>query len=171
MTKNSPQQQATNPQDIVARLDALESRIAIERLIASYAQAFDRRDAALLRSIWHDDARLSLGAAFGDFSGIEPIMESAKTNWASMPHMHHWMANAIIDLDGERASATVAVDCLCTHVSMGQVQISGLYHDQFERRDGRWAFVEREFDMHFLTPLANWVPVAGIEVVDSLVAS
>ena len=160
-----------NNEDIGIRLDALESRIALERLIASYAQAFDSRDETLLRSIWHDDAQLSLGAAFGDFSGVEAIIGSARTNWELMPHMHHWMANALIDLNGEQATAKVAVDCLCTHVTMGPVQISGLYHDRFERRGGRWAFVERRFDMHFLTPLLNWTPLAGSEAVDVLVAS
>ncbi|WP_426088439.1 nuclear transport factor 2 family protein [Janthinobacterium sp. PSPC1-1] len=171
MTKPTPQQQEISQEDVLARLDAVESHIAIERLIATYAQAFDRRDEAMLRSIWHDDARLSLGAAFGDFAGIDPIIASAHANWAAMPNMHHWMANSIIDLDGERATAKVAVDCLCTHVSMGQVQISGLYHDHFERRAGRWAFTVREFEMHFLTPLQNWVPLAGIEAADALIAS
>lgn len=47
---------------------------------------------------------------------------------------------------------------------MGPVQISGLYHDRFERRDGRWAFLECCFDLHFLTPLANWKAVAGSEM-------
>ena len=158
-------------EDLLTRLEAIEDRVAIERLIASYAQAFDRRDEALLRGIWHDDARLSLGAAFGNFVGLDAIIESARVNWAAMPHMHHWMANALIDVDGDHATATVAVDCLCTHVSMGQVQISGLYHDRFEQRRGRWAFVERIFDMHFLTPLPNWVAMAGAETLDALVAS
>ncbi|WP_207200351.1 nuclear transport factor 2 family protein [Pseudomonas sp. TH03] len=133
------------------------------RLIAEYVLAFEGRDEHLLRSIWHDGARLDLGAAFGSYQGIDAIIESAHSNWATMPHMHHWMANAVIDIDGETAAGRVAVDCLCTHVEMGQVQISGLYHDRFEWRDGRWAFIERRFELHFLTPLAGWKAVAGPE--------
>jgi len=87
-------------------------------------------------------------------------MASAHLNWAAMPHMHHWMANPLIDISGDTASARVAVDCLCTHNELGQVQISGLYHDRFERRQGRWAFSERRFELHFLTPLAGWKQVA-----------
>jgi len=151
--------------DTPARLDALESRVAVEALINSYAQAFDSHDVDLLRSIWHDDARLDLGAAFGSFDGIEAIIASAHTNWSQMPYMHHWMANSLIDIDGERASARIAADVLCTHVEMGPVQISGLYHDRFERREERWAFVERVFDLHFLVPLSDWNPVAGSEAV------
>lgn len=148
---------------LTLRIELLETRVALERLIAEYALAFDGRDEHLLRSIWHEGAVLDLGAAFGSYQGIEAIIESAHINWASMPHMHHWMANAVIDIDGKTATGRVAVDCLCTHVEMGQVQISGLYHDCFERRDGRWAFTERRFELHFLTPLAGWKAVAGSE--------
>jgi hypothetical protein len=155
--------------DIQARLDALESRVAIDALINSYAQAFDSHDVDLLRRIWHDDARLDLGAAFGTFDGIEAIIASAHSNWSLMPHMHHWMANSLVAIDGETAPARVAADVLCTHVEMGPVQISGLYHDRFERRGGRWAFVERVFDLHFLVPLPGWKPVAGSEAVPEAV--
>lgn len=149
--------------ELTSRLDVLESRDAINRLISEYAQAFDNRDEELLRGIWHEGARLSLGPTFGDFEGIDAIVGSAHTNWAQMPHMHHWMANTLIDLDGDRATARSAADVLCTHIDMGPIQISGLYRDQFERRNGRWAFVDRAFDLHFITPLTNWRPVAGTE--------
>ncbi|MFJ7793904.1 hypothetical protein [Pseudomonas sp. NPDC096950] len=43
------------------------------------------------------------------------------------------------------------------------MQISGLYHDRFEHRDGLWAFNERRFELHFLTPLAGWKAIAGSE--------
>ncbi|MEB0228471.1 nuclear transport factor 2 family protein [Pseudomonas sp. 10S4] len=149
--------------DLASRVEAIETRFALDRLIAEYAQAFDTRDESLLRGIWHEDARLDLGAAFGSYEGVEAIVESAHTNWKAMPHMHHWMANALIDIDGDTATARAAVDCLCTHIEMGPIQISGLYHDTFERRQGRWAFIERRFDLHFLTPLPNWKPIAGGE--------
>lgn len=152
-----------NSQDILARIDALESRFALERLIAAYNQAFDNRDEVLLRSIWHSDASLLLGNTFGNYTGIEAIIESAHKNWSQMPYMHHWMANPLIDIDGDQATGKVALDALVTHTEFGPVQISGLYHDRFERRDGRWAFVERRFDLHYLTPLPNWKPVAGAE--------
>jgi hypothetical protein len=150
-------------QDFASRLDALESRTAIDRLISQYAHAFDGRDETLLQNLWHADARLDLGAAFGEFIGIDAIIGSAHQNWAAMPHMHHWMANVVIDVDGDQASARSAADVLCTHNELGEIQISGVYYDRFERRAGRWAFVDRRFELHFLTPLATWTPVAGSE--------
>lgn len=152
-----------NLQAMSTRLDSLESQLAIQRLIAAYAHAFDQHDEVMLRSLWHENAVLALGAAFGHFEGVNAIVESAHQNWAQMPHMHHWMANTLIEVQGETATAQSAVDCMVSHREMGQVQISGHYHDRLERRRGRWAFVERRFDLHYLTPLPHWKPVGGSE--------
>ncbi|MEW6339447.1 MAG: nuclear transport factor 2 family protein [Paraburkholderia sp.] len=152
-----------NMQDLAQRLDTLESRFALERLIAAYNQAFDNRDEVLLRSIWHEDAKLLLGDAFGNYTGVDAIIDSAHKNWQQMPHMHHWMANALIDIEGDNATGTVALNALVTHVELGPAQISGRYNDRFERRGARWAFIERRFELHYLTPLPNWKPITGSE--------
>lgn len=147
---------------LAARLDALESRLAIESLISGYANAFDLMDSDLLYSLWHDDATLDL-PGFGAGASPDEILAMARRNWRRMPHMHHWMSNSMIRLDGDSATATVAADCLFHDVEQGPVQVSGLYHDQFERRGGEWRFTSRRFELHFLTPLHNWLPVAGSE--------
>lgn len=77
------------------------------------------------------------------------------------------MANPLIEINGNDATGSAAVDCLCTYVSDGPLQISGLYRDRYERHDGCWGIVERRFDLHFVTPLANWVPVAGSETMSA----
>ncbi len=147
---------------LTARLDALESRIAIEALISAYANAFDRIDVELLQQIWHADATLDL-PGFGSAGSRDEILVMANNNWRQMPHMHHWMANALIQLDGDSATGTAAANCLFHDIEKGPVQVSGLYHDRFERRDGQWGFVSRRFELHYLTPLKNWIPVAGAE--------
>ena len=147
---------------IEARLDAIESRFAIDALIANYAEAFDTMNMELLASLWHPDARLLLGAN-GNSDGLEAILSQAQVNMKRMPHMHHWMANAIITIDGDSATGLVAADCLFYNVDQGPLQASGQYRDVYERRDGRWAFVQRKFEMHFSTPLKDWVPAIGTE--------
>ena len=124
------------------------SRFAIDALIASYAEAFDTLNMDLLATLWHPDSRLLLGAN-GDAEGLDAILAQARVNMKRMPHMHHWMANALITVEGDRGHGVVAADCQ--------------YRDIYERRGGRWAFLQRVFDMHFATPLQNWVPVAGTE--------
>ena len=148
--------------ELEARLDAIESRLAIDALIANYAEAFDTMNLDLLATLWHPDARLLLGQN-GNAEGLESILAQSAVNMQRMPHMHHWMANALITVEGDSAHGLVAADCLFHDIDQGPLQVSGQYKDIYARRDGRWAFVERSFTMHFATPLKNWTPVAGTE--------
>src|SRR5690349_18208107 len=96
----SPFRRIRMSKSIEARLDAIESRFAIDALIANYAEAFDTMNMELLASLWHPDARLLLGAN-GNSDGLEAILSQAQVNMKRMPHMHHWMANALITVDGD----------------------------------------------------------------------
>ncbi|WP_457970521.1 nuclear transport factor 2 family protein [Pseudomonas sp. R4-84] len=151
-----------NIEELSTRLDALESRAAIESLISAYANAFDRVDVLLLGAIWHEESTLDL-PGFGKAGNRDEILAMAQNSWHQMPYMHHWMANPLIEIKGDSAAGTVAADCLFHDIEKGPVQASGLYHDRFERRDGKWAFLSRRFELHFLTPLKDWVPVPGDE--------
>lgn len=148
--------------ELEARLEAIESRIAIETLIANYAEAFDTMNEGLLATLWHPDSRLLLGAN-GNAEGLDAILAQARVNMKRMPHMHHWMANALITVNGDEGSGLVAADCLFYDIEQGVLQVSGQYRDIYQRRSGRWAFQQRTFDTHFATPLKNWTPVAGTE--------
>lgn len=147
---------------LAERLDLLESRLAIDTLISAYANAFDRLDVDLLQKIWHEDSTLDL-PGFGAAGSRDEILSMAEQSWRQMPHMHHWMANALIEIEGDNAVGTVAANCLFHDIEQGPVQVSGLYHDRFERRGGQWKFVSRRFELHYLTPLKEWVPIAGSE--------
>ncbi|WP_175889430.1 nuclear transport factor 2 family protein [Burkholderia cepacia] len=151
--------------DLIKRLDILESRNAIERLIYTYAQAYDRHDIKMLESIWHEGAVLALGDDIGNFSGVQAILDAAHQLWAKTPAMHHWMANALIDVEGDTATAATALDCFVTDTHTGPTQVGGLYRDRFERRNEKWGFVERRFELHYWTPIANWKPEAGVEAL------
>ncbi|GAB5100698.1 nuclear transport factor 2 family protein [Caballeronia sp. HLA56] len=148
--------------EIEARLDAIESRFAIDALIANYAEAFDSMNIELLATLWHPDSRLLLGAN-GNSDGLEAILAQARVNMERMPHMHHWMANALITVDGDDGHGLIAANCLFYDVDQGTLQVSGQYRDVYQRREGRWAFLERVFTMHYATPLQNWHPITGTE--------
>jgi|SRR5213083_197956 len=149
-------------QALLARLDTLESRVAIERLINSYAQGFDSRDPALVRSLWFEDSKLLMGA-FGEYEGLEAIVQAADGFWGQIRHMHHWMANPIIDVDGDKATSRAALDCFVIDNDDGPTQIGGLYTDTFERRNGRWGIVVRRFELHYQTPLSGWESKQGTD--------
>lgn len=151
--------------DTDTRLQLLETRNALLDLVSGYAQGFDNHDAELLRSIWHEDAVLDLGDLFGCYRGLDEIMGAAEQFWTGAPYMHHWMANPLveIDLEGGTATASTALDCLCTYAGAGTSHIGGLYRDRFVRVDGRWLIVERTLDVQFVTPMPEWRPAQGSE--------
>jgi hypothetical protein len=79
--------------------------------------------------------------------------------------MHHWMADGLIDIDGDTATAVTALDCFVQDSVSGPTQVGGVYRDELERRDGRWGIVTRRFELHYWTPIANWVPESGAEAL------
>lgn len=149
--------------NIEERLDVIESKNAITDIINQYTHAFDRRDRDLLRGLWWDDATFSLGEIGGPFTGPDAILEGAEGLWAANTVMHHWMANVVIDLTGDRATARSTVDVMVANVDQGPVQVGGLYSDTFTRRDGVWKFSRREFAVDYWTPLKDWKPTLGDE--------
>jgi hypothetical protein len=151
----------TYDHEILARLEAVEARQACEQLVWAYAQAFDRREERLMRSIWSDDAVLILGEPFGDSVGIEAIMETVHRLWRKTPRMHHWMSNPLIQIDGDAATGISALDAFMLDSESGPTQVSGEYEDRFERRHGRWVITHRVFALHFWTPIPGWKPEAG----------
>ncbi len=138
--------------DVETRLDQLESRFAIEDLIARYAKGFDREDADLLHSIWWDDCVLDFGETFGTHEGIEAIRAAADGFWQAITWMHHWQATPLIEIDGDRATAYVGLDCLVRSAEEGPVRVGGYYEDEFERRDGVWKFARRLCDIQIWAP-------------------
>jgi hypothetical protein len=151
--------------DIETRLELLETRNALLDLISGYAQGFDNHDRELLRAVFHRDAVLDLGEIWGRYEGIDDILAAAEAFWAGAPHMHHWMANPLIEIDlgAGTASASTALDCLSTFVETGTAHIGGRYSDRYRRVDGRWWIAERVFEPQFVTPMPEWKPTQGTE--------
>ncbi|MGF1237336.1 nuclear transport factor 2 family protein [Streptomyces sp. 2-6] len=145
-----------------ARIERLESRIAIEDLLSGYCHGFDGPDRDLLRTLWTEDAVFDLGPAFGEpAEGVEAIMAKAEELWAAVPVTYHWMANQIITIDGDTARAKSELDCFAVSLQDGPTQVAGVYTDRFERRDGVWKFRHRVFDLQLWAPLNGWAATAG----------
>ncbi|WP_241802182.1 nuclear transport factor 2 family protein [Pseudomonas corrugata] len=113
-----------NIEELTLRLDALESRVALESLISAYANAFDRIDVSLLSGIWHEESTLDL-PGFGQAGNREEILAMAQNSWRQMPHMHHWMANPLIEIEGDSAAGTVAADCLFHDIEKARFKSAG----------------------------------------------
>ncbi|SFR90162.1 nuclear transport factor 2 family protein [Sphingomonas jatrophae] len=121
----------------------LEDEAALSRLVDLYARAVDRGDAALLASLFTDDATLEFGAMFS--GGRDAFVAMIAASTAGMV-THHFMGNRLYALDSDEAEGEIY--SINTHViPVGEGTrdyiAAGRYLDRYRRTADGWRFVHR----------------------------
>lgn len=129
-----------------AEIQALLDKQAIAELVFSYSRAVDRKDFALLRSLYTEDGMddhggLYCGPANGYVDWLEQAMRSCDITT-------HSVQNHLIALnDGDTAAGEVYVTAYHRlHDGAGGFNelVEGLrYLDRYRKSAGRWQFVQR----------------------------
>ena len=149
-------------------LDVLVAKDEIRELAMLYSRGVDRKDPALLRSLYAKDG-VDLHEDFyqGDAKGYVDALE------VSMPHMRysgHHICNHLISVDGDEAEGEVYA--ICFHVipdgqgGWAEDFLTCRYIDRYRKEDGRWRFAKRvlSYDMHYKRPITPTVePVHPLE--------
>jgi ketosteroid isomerase-like protein len=138
---------------IEARLDELESRNAINSLVAGYCEGVDRKDLERFQGLWHDDAAYLIPGGRGDFYGSEGIRESQAVIAKAWKQTYHWTTNHTVEfLDPDHATGRSDCFALCQHQDGEKVSLVGCtYMDKYERRSGVWKFAERYVNRWFVS--------------------
>jgi uncharacterized protein (TIGR02246 family) len=123
------------------RLRQLEDLEEIRLLFTRYAQYLDARDLTAYADLFARDGELEapLGRATGPAAIRELLEERLSGSNAPTRVAFHLVANPIIELDGERASAQV----MWAYLTSGEdgypmILQAGHYDDVLTREDGRW---------------------------------
>jgi hypothetical protein len=124
-----------------AVLRALVDRQAVQDVLLRYCRGVDRRDYALVRSCYHDDAYDFHGSYEGGPDGfIEHLKRNAR--WETTMHV---IANQLIEIVGDVARCESY--CISFHRHGAQEpedMVIGLrYVDRIERRQGEWRIAHR----------------------------
>ena len=140
-------------------LAQLVAKDAIRELAQLYARGIDRKDVALLRTLYATDAIDNHGPYYsGPVDGYFAFLEK------SLPHMHigsHNICNHLISVDGDRAEGEVyAIAWHLVPDGKGGLahDMQGVrYVDSYRQEGGRWLFAQRDvsFDMKMLLPAAD----------------
>jgi hypothetical protein len=127
----------TNDVEIRAQLRQLTDRAEILDCMQRYARGMDRQDRALLRSAYHATQRC----------------------------YQHYLLNHAVELDGDEAHAETYYLFVGTdRQPVDQMTISGgRYVDRLERRDGRWAIVDR-------ICVAEWMTNSESSITEEIMA-
>ncbi len=125
-------------------VDQIVEEAALRRLVDSYGHAVDRRDYALLRTLYHDDGVDDHSPYFvGPASEYIEWLPSMLANWSATSHV---MLSALFLIDGDRAEGIVNARAWHLTADGKRAFIAwGRYADRYERRDGVWRFSHRFF--------------------------
>ncbi len=119
-------------------------RMALTDLVMRYCRGCDRRDFALVRSLYHDDAIDDHGAFFrGSPDEFIALMPEATAHWELTRHS---LSNSLFVINGDEAEGEHYVEAW--HRSFGpdtkQLIVLGRFLDRYERRDGVWKYTYRK---------------------------
>jgi ketosteroid isomerase-like protein len=133
---------------------------AIRELVLLYSRAIDRKDVALLRDLYTDDATDTHGDSFdGSAADYCEFIENALPH---MPYSGHHVCNHLVSVDGDVGSGEVYA--LAYHVipnrDGGREEdfMAVRYIDNYRRcPDGKWRFSKRvvTYDLQIRRPFTG----------------
>lgn len=124
--------------DLLARIDRIESTLAIQQLPIRYAMAVDGRDLDGWVSLFVDD--VDCGRRGKGRDALKTFIEPTLTSFYRSQHFICGHRIDFVDAD----HATGAVYCRAEHEDGDKWVIMAIcYFDTYERRDGTWYFVRR----------------------------
>jgi hypothetical protein len=124
------------------KIRQLTDRAEIHDCMQRYARGIDRQDRALLRSAYHDGA---VDDHVGFVGKVDDFIDWALAYHGTQTRYQHYILNHTADIDGDEAHAETYYLFFGTdREPANHITISGgRYVDRLERRDGRWAIVDR----------------------------
>ncbi|MCU4186793.1 nuclear transport factor 2 family protein [Acidiferrimicrobium sp. IK] len=125
--------------DLLARIDRLESRESIRQLVSRYGVLIDARDLDALTSLFVEDARVTRTER--GRSALRALLEGLCRQFTTSIH---FVGNQTVDFtDPDHAEGVVY--CRAEHEVGAQWIVMAIqYWDRYERRDGTWYFTGRK---------------------------
>ena len=126
-------------------LAVLIAKDEIRELGMLYSRGVDRKDAALLRSLYTSDATDTHGDTFD--GGAEPYVDFLESSFPYMPYSGHHICNHLISVDGDTGEGEVYAHAF--HIipdgAGGWLEdvMFVRYLDHYRKEDGRWRFAKR----------------------------
>ncbi|MCL7466704.1 nuclear transport factor 2 family protein [Phaeovulum sp. NW3] len=150
-------------QNILQRIDRLESRNAILEIISKYCKACDDRDVPLLRSIFTEDAVVRSQDGMMEGVGIDRVMEVYRKRFEVLSISVHWTHDTVITFDdADPDKATGEVFCHAEAHRNGQTLVGSLrYIDEYRRETGVWKFARRTLKFLYYVPAHEYSEALG----------
>lgn len=131
-----------------------DAAIAIPNLLYTYAELIDAADFTAAARLFRHGAVITGGRRIEGEDAIIAMWESWMRLYDGKPCTRHIMTNPIILLSEDGQAANVRSQWTVLQATEGyplQPVATGRYHDKFQRIDGQWSFVERDYAQIDLT--------------------
>lgn len=141
----------TDTDDTLARLRRLEDLEQLRTLKHRYAALCDADyQADELADLFTEDAVWD-GGVMGRYAGREAIRTFFAGAQEQMPFAIHHVSNAVLDIDGDRASGRWHLwqPCLTGDQALW---LAGTYEDRYRREGATWRFESVHLHLRMLSP-------------------
>jgi hypothetical protein len=145
----------------------LTDRAEIYDCVQRYARGIDRQDRALLRSAYHDGA---VDDHVGFVGAVDDFIDWALAYHSTQLRYQHYLLNHTVDIDGDEAHAETYYLFIGTdrEPANHMTTSGGRYVDRLERRDGRWAIVDRVCVVEFINESQSLLTDEAIAAVPGM---
>jgi hypothetical protein len=127
-------------------------------LVVRYSTGIDRRDWALFRTCWTDDAVTDYGVV-GSWDSGDAITEFMRKVHEDCGHTAHRVGNYAVEAAGDGYSSRTYVDAIVMRGDNQKgLQMLGFYDDEFRRTDDGWRISKRTFVPTITVRVKNWPP-------------
>lgn len=152
--------------DLERRVQVLEDIEAIRRLKTSHYRSVDTQDVELFVSLFTNDAVWESGI-FGGAEGIEGIRALALAIPQRLKFSMHYVTNASIEVNGDRATGDWYGLVACTMAATGEAAWgAAVVHEEYARVDGVWKIRRFTQEPQFWTPFdSGWVEERFVQKV------
>lgn len=123
-----------------------EDRVAINDVLARYADGVNQRDGALWGSAWDEDAQWYL---FGPdaVEGRMAIVAAWHEAMKGFPFVVMYVSQGGVTIDGDSATGRSYSSEVARTADGKRMRVYGCYEDRYRKRDGAWGFAFRKFTM------------------------
>ncbi len=145
--------------DLTKRLQRLEDLQAIQQLFIDYGPHLDAGDVEAYADLFGDDGEVLLGP-LGRATGREAIAALMTRALEGLQgSSFHLITSPMIDLDGDRATATVMWTVIARSATGApELTMLGRHHDELVRDGERWRFARRRGEIDLPQRLPDLTP-------------
>ena len=145
-------------QQLLARVDRLESKDAIRALVSAYAIACDEHDMPRLMGLFSADARFDSPNGAMVANGRDAIEAMFIETFKIRGPAYHWTHDVTVEIDpNDPDKATGLVYSHAETTPNGVVSLAAMkYDDEYRREAGQWRFAKRTIRFLYYVPATEY---------------